>query len=400
MLCLFEDQQVTQFYPLSDTRHLADLLVGTFTQRERATAVTGDDRIVLHGRSAILRHCAAGGVDVSQPSDDTLFINARLPLSRSRFDSFPTGRQWVLRHGAEVVAARLHAANVSRLDWAADQLDFTSLPDVARVDTDEDVMYRHVWDLIGDNAERIEHDVADGLRPMELRGVVSSGAHLISRGSIGVGVGSTVSPGAVIDASHGPVVIGSGVEVMPGAVLQGPLFVGDDSRVKIGAKIYGETSIGPWCKIGGEVECSIVLGYSNKQHDGFLGHSYLGRWVNLGADTNTSDLKNNYGMIRVTLRGATVETNRMFLGSVIGDHVKTSINTMLNTGTVIGVGANVFGAGFPPKEIPAFAWGADGSSRFQLARALELAERVMARRKVPFTDADRVLLSHLYDAAG
>jgi UDP-N-acetylglucosamine diphosphorylase/glucosamine-1-phosphate N-acetyltransferase len=148
--------------------------------------------------------------------------------------------------------------------------------------------------------------------------------------------------------------------------------------------------------VGGEIENSIMLGYSNKQHDGFLGHSYLGRWVNLGADTNTSDLKNNYGTIRVTLNGEEVNTGRMFLGSLIGDHSKTGINTMLNTGSIIGVAANIFGGGFPPKSIPSFSWGgSDGFETFRLDRALELARTVMGRRKVEFTDADARLLRML-----
>jgi UDP-N-acetylglucosamine diphosphorylase/glucosamine-1-phosphate N-acetyltransferase len=170
--------------------------------------------------------------------------------------------------------------------------------------------------------------------------------------------------------------------------------------VKVGAKIYGDTSIGPLCKVGGEIENSIVLGFSNKQHDGFLGHSYLGAWVNLGADTNTSDLKNNYGNVRVQLGGEAIDTGRMFLGALIGDHAKTGINTMLNTGTIVGVSANVFGAGFPSKSIAPFSWGgAEGYQRFEIDKAIELARTVMARRNVTFTDADETLLRTLASVA-
>src|SRR5690606_16982746 len=182
------------------------------------------------------------------------------------------------------------------------------------------------------------------------------------------------------------------------AVSEGPCFIGDHSVIKIGAKSYGQTAIGRWCKVGGEVENSIILGYSNKQHDGFLGHSCLGAWVNLGADTNTSDLKNNYGSVRVLLNGREVNSGRMLLGSLIGDHSQTGINTMLNTGTVIGVSANIFGGGFPPREIPSFAWGGSGGFEpFRPEKAIELARTVTARRGIDFTDADKRLLMQVWE---
>jgi UDP-N-acetylglucosamine diphosphorylase/glucosamine-1-phosphate N-acetyltransferase len=230
---------------------------------------------------------------------------------------------------------------------------------------------------------------------------VHDGAYLVNTAGVRLGPGSVLKPGAVVDASAGPVIIGSGVEVMPNAVIEGPCFIGRGSRIKIGGKIYGQTSIGPQCKVGGEVECSIILGYVNKQHDGFLGHSYLGRWVNLGADTNTSDLKNNYGAVRVTLEGREIDTGRTFLGSLIGDHAKTGINTMLNTGSAVGVAANVFGGGFPSKSIPAFAWGGfDRESVYRLDDALDVARKVMARRGVEMTPADETLLRYLFGRRG
>lgn len=197
-------------------------------------------------------------------------------------------------------------------------------------------------------------------------------------------LGAQVSIGActVLDASEGPIIIADHARVMPHSTVLGPCFVGAHAIVKVGAKIYGETSIGEWCKVGGEVENSIVHAYSNKQHDGFLGHSYLGEWVNLGADTNTSDLKNNYGSIRTHLRSLPVDTGRMFLGLLCGDHSKSAINTMFNTGTVVGVSANIFGGDFPPKSIPSFSWGGKADSpRFELDKAVDLARTVMARRK-------------------
>jgi len=188
------------------------------------------------------------------------------------------------------------------------------------------------------------------------------------------------------------------VTVFPNATIEGPAFVGDDSRIKIGAKIYQGTTIGEVCKVGGEVEASIIHSHSNKQHDGFLGHSYLGQWVNLGADTNNSDLKNNYGTVKVYVEGEMVDTGSLFVGLMMGDHSKSGINTMFNTGTVVGVMCNVYGAGFPPKFIPSYTWGgAQELIEYELDKALDTARRVMARRDVQLTQAQEEMLRAVFE---
>lgn len=192
--------------------------------------------------------------------------------------------------------------------------------------------------------------------------------------------------------------IGNNVTVMPNAVIEGPCYIGDHSVIKAGAKIYESTSIGPVCKVGGEVEASIIHGYSNKQHDGFLGHSYIGEWCNLGADTNTSDLKNNYSSVKMNVNGKEVDTGSLFVGLMMGDHSKSGINTMFNTGTTVGVSSNIFGAGFPPKTIPSFAW-VDGQDvqGYRLDKAIEVAKIVMARRKVTMTDSYMALMKYIFE---
>lgn len=394
MLCLFEDHLAENFYPVALTRHVSRLLVGTMTLGDRAVAASGDRSVTLHGRSHIRRHHGAIGAVVARPSEETLFLNARLLATPDLMAMLPAGREWVAMKGEAVVAARLSADRVARLDWEAESLAFP-LHELPRHTIDEAVLYGYLWDLIGDNGTRIEEDFS--AYGSESHGIVLSGAHVTNRERLALAEGAVIKPGAVIDTDAGPVILGRNVEVMPNAVIEGPCWIGEGSRIKIGAKIYGQTSIGPRCKVGGEVENTIILGYSNKQHDGFVGHSYLGAWVNLGADTNTSDLKNNYGRIRVALAGREIDTGRMFLGSLIGDHAKTGINTMLNTGTVIGVAANVFGGGYPPKEIASFAWGGHDRERFQIERAIELARTVHGRRGVPFTDADAELLHRIWD---
>ena len=219
----------------------------------------------------------------------------------------------------------------------------------------------------------------------------------MNRDEIFVGQGAKVKPGAVLDAEGGPIIIEPGATIFPNATIEGPAFIGEKSLIKIGAKIYEGTSIGEVCKVGGEVEETIIHSYSNKQHDGFLGHSYLGMWVNLGADTNNSDLKNNYGNVKVYVDGGIVDSGSMFVGLTMGDHSKSGINTMFNTGTMVGVSCNVYGGGFPPKFIPSFTWGgAEGLLEYRLDKALETARAVMGRRKIELTASDEELMREIF----
>ena len=396
MICFFEDRLALHFNPVALTRHVGELLVGSMTLRQRACRLLDDNDVILHGRRYIRTYYEQLGEPTRIPTghvDPILFLNARVPLEPGITERFPADGNWILRSGESIIAASLAPDLARTLDLDSDALDFSNLEGVAHVDADIAIP-EYLWDLIGITGRLIDSDAATLVS--EAEGSAWPGVHLVAPERIMLGAGSRLHPGVVIDASRGAVIIGPDVTIMPNAVVEGPCSIGTGSTIKIGAKIYGHTSIGPWCKVGGEVENSIILGYSNKQHDGFLGHSYLGRWVNLGADTNTSDLKNNYGSIRVTLNGDPVDTGRMFLGSLVGDHAKTGINTMLNTGTVIGVAANIFGGGFPPKVIPSFSWGgADGFVEFDTDKGIELARRVMARRNVAFTPADEEILRHI-----
>jgi UDP-N-acetylglucosamine diphosphorylase/glucosamine-1-phosphate N-acetyltransferase len=232
-----------------------------------------------------------------------------------------------------------------------------------------------------------------------INGTVHESAILDRKENIHVAEGAEVHPGAILLGGEGPVCIGPGAKVMAGAVLEGPVSVGRKSSVKILAKIYEGTSIGEFCKIGGEVEECIFQAYSNKQHDGFKGHSFYGEWINIGADGNNSDLKNNYSNVKVFINGKPVDTGSMFVGSTVGDHSKSGINSMFNTGTVVGVGCNIYGANFPPKYIPSFCWGGSGGFvEHKLDKFLSTAEKVMARRKRELTPAGRKMLETVFKA--
>jgi UDP-N-acetylglucosamine diphosphorylase/glucosamine-1-phosphate N-acetyltransferase len=206
----------------------------------------------------------------------------------------------------------------------------------------------------------------------------------------------------IFNTQEGPVYLGADAEVMEGSMIRGPFALGEHSTVKMGAKIYGATTIGPYCKVGGEISNSIFQAYSNKGHDGFLGNSVIGEWCNFGADSNSSNLMNTYGMLKIhSYETAKAEqTDVMFCGVLMGDHAKTGINTMLNTATVVGVSANIFGSGFPAKYVPSFTWGAAASSeKFKLEKAFEVAGNMMLRRNVELTAQDKAILTHIFDLA-
>ncbi len=206
---------------------------------------------------------------------------------------------------------------------------------------------------------------------------------------------AAIEPGVVFDTRNGPVVLESGVEVRSGARLEGPLWVGANTRL-VGGPIRN-SAIGPWCVVRGEMSTTTMLGYANKSHEGFVGHSVLGRWVNLGAGTITSNLKSTYGLVRLTVDGVDLETGQQFLGSLIADHAKTAIGTLLATGSVIGAGASVFDAVRAPKYIAPFAWGGSAPDRMTLPKFLAIVERVLPRRNVPVTDAMRSYLRRSFD---
>ena len=205
---------------------------------------------------------------------------------------------------------------------------------------------------------------------------------------------------ATINASTGPVYLGKDSEIMEGSIVRGPFALCDHSTLKMGAKIYGPTTIGPNSKAGGEINNSVIFGNSNKGHDGFLGNSVLGEWCNIGADSNNSNLKNNYAIVKLWSykEEKFIDTALQFCGLIMGDHSKCGINTMFNTGTVVGVSANIFGTGFPRNFIPSFSWGgAHGLSTFTLPKALDVAEKVMSRRNLPLDDKDKSILMAIFE---
>jgi UDP-N-acetylglucosamine diphosphorylase/glucosamine-1-phosphate N-acetyltransferase len=282
--------------------------------------------------------------------------------------------------------------------------DFEALPEES---VQGATLVHRLWHLLDALRPALERDFAACTGPYQIleaihdrpQTVVHPSAIGIQPEQIYIAPHAAVHAGAVLNAEDGPIYIDRNAKVLEQAVLRGPLYVGPKTQVKVGANI-GTCAIGPWCKVGGEVHDTVMHSLSNKSHAGFLGHSYLGRWCNLGAHTNVSNLKNDYG--EIALYNPVLEKNeptgRQFVGCFMGDHSKTAINTMLNTGTLIGTSCNLFGADFPPRGLPSFTWGSPGDyTGYRLEKALRVAETVMARRDTPLTEADRALLTHVFE---
>ncbi|MCC6477417.1 hypothetical protein IT157_10230 [bacterium] len=224
-----------------------------------------------------------------------------------------------------------------------------------------------------------------------------AGVHLVGENAVFAGEKLIVYPTVVFDTTLGPIWMGKEVHIEPHCFLQGPLVIGDHCRIKAGTKLYSGSSFGPHCRIAGEISHSILQGFVNKQHDGFLGNSHLGQWVNLGADTTVSNLRNDYGHVKVKVAQKLIDSGQRFVGLLCGDHTKTGINTMFNTGTIAGVAANIYGGGYPPRYIRSFSWGGkDGFHTEPLDRTLESARVVMSRRERALSDEEQTLLEQHY----
>ncbi len=259
----------------------------------------------------------------------------------------------------------------------------------------------YLWDAIKLNGHALKDDADIFVESVKIQSNPHSGLFITNPDGVFIGENCIIAPNVVLDASEGPIIVGNNVRIMSQSTIMGPCFIGSNSLVKIGSKIYGNTSIGEFCKVGGEIDSSIIHAYSSKQHDGFLGHSYISEWVNLGADCNTSNLKNTYGLVSVPLNGSMVNTGQMFLGMLCGDHSKAGINTMFTTGTVTGIFANIFGGGFFSQNIDSFSWGGHSDSPiYQFDKAVSVAEIVMQRRNYTPTLQEKELWKTVFGQFG
>jgi UDP-N-acetylglucosamine diphosphorylase/glucosamine-1-phosphate N-acetyltransferase len=381
---LFDDVEHDRLLPFTHTRPVADIRCGIMTMRERwehcLQATTG---------SLTQEYMQAAFPD--NTGDDNIVIRAAV---------FATATLVKAIHILEPGRGLAYDGELIAMHYSGAQADAENV-EIQEYEDDEVFALRNVWDIFIQNDRAIREDFAlltNGRKSAAIpAGVTVTGAEHIF-----IEAGANIYPGCIINAATGPVYIGKNTEVLEGALIRGPLATGAHSVIKMGAKIYGATTIGPGCKVGGEINNVVFFANSNKAHDGYLGNAVVGEWCNLGADTNCSNLKNNYGEVKIwdEAENKLVPTGLTFCGLLMGDHSKCAINTMFNTGTVVGVSCNIFGGGFPEKFVPSFSWGGSGGvSNYEFDKAMETAGRMMARRDKKLSVAETAMYRHIYDTA-
>ncbi|MEI7907834.1 MAG: GlmU family protein [Bacteroidota bacterium] len=405
-ICLFEDIYHPNLLPLVYFRPTFNLRCGILSLKEKVQYAYPKAEVTLHSRSYLadyMRLRNPGHAVNEITAKDCLFINGRAIVDEHFVKMIPLNGESDVVYVQEdkVVAARVGGQKLKTLKSHLNGIFSISDFDGLRVQQVDVKMISYPWDLIKHNGDQLRSDyelLKRRRRKKNPNTAKHPGVYILNSKNVFIGDGTVIKPGVVIDAEEGPVYIGKNVHVMSFSTIIGPAYIGDGSIVKVGAKIYHNCSIGPVCKVGGEIEETILHSYSNKQHDGFLGHSYLGAWVNCGAGTVTSDLKNNYSSVKVYVNGEPVDSGMQFVGVTIGDHSKTAINSTFNTGTVIGVSSNVFGTGFPPKYVPSFSWGGSGSLvEYDINKSLATARIVMQRRNQDLNPDTAKLFSHIFE---
>ncbi|WP_313113108.1 GlmU family protein [Aequorivita sediminis] len=379
---LFDGNVRNQLLPFTFTRPVADIRVGILTIREKwehylgftTTTVTED---YLSDKYPFLE------------LDKNIFINASFLPSQNLVN--------IIKNLEENQAVFFDDEPLAFFTSDGQEVDFDAY-DVIQYEHKDVLRIENTWDIFSKNGEAIERDfkmLTEGRQSQP----IPDGVWAKNPENIFIEEGSKVEF-CTLNATDGPIYIGKDAEIMEGSLVRGPFALCEHATLKMGAKIYSGTTIGPHSKVGGEVNNSVIFGFSNKGHDGFLGNAVLGEWCNLGADTNNSNLKNNYAEVRLwnyETEGFT-KTGLQFCGLMMGDHSKCGINTMFNTGTVVGVSTNIFGSGFPRNFVPSFSWGgSSGFTTYKTSKAFEVAKVVMSRRNIEFTDTDKKILEHVFE---
>ncbi len=384
---LFDDQASEQLLPFTYTRPSAEIMLGIWTIAEKWEYQLGRSLSHKPFRKYLASKYAA------KVETDNVYINGRLLPDTSVLQVIQAlGMGEALCVGQTVLAVRF-ASDIDQFD--AERLSLLGLKILNYEDPIRLISFpEDIFSLNGAEIKRDFTAITTGRKSLQ----ADASNRIVNPGDVFIEEGAVVV-NAILNASAGPIYIGKDAEVMDGAIIRGPFALGEHSTIKMGAKIYGDTSIGPYSKVGGEVSNSVILGYSNKGHDGFMGNSVIGQWCNWGADTNNSNLKNNYEIVKLwdEVSGRFRNTGLQFCGLMMGDHSKCGINTMFNTGTVVGVGANIFGSGFPRNFLPSFSWGGpQGMDTFKLPKFFQTAEKVMERRGIVLDETEKQILTAIY----
>jgi len=379
---LFDGPVRTALLPFTFTRPVADIRIGILTIREKWEKYLG------YTTTTITEDYLMDKFPMVEMEQNVLINASYLPNEILAEMVMALEENQAIFSGDEVVAFYTKDTQ--------EEVDFDAY-DI--IEYEEDVLkIEHSWDIFKKNDAALREDfelITEGRTSQPIPATVNT----LSPENIFIEEGAKLEF-VTLNASTGPIYIGKNTEIMEGSIIRGPFALCEGAVVKMAAKVYGATTVGPECRIGGEVSNSVLFGYSNKGHDGFLGNSVLGEWCNLGADTNNSNLKNNYEEVKLWSyeKSGFVKTGLQFCGLMMGDHSKSGINTMFNTGTVVGVCANIFGSGFPRNFVPSFSWGgAAGMVTYDVKKAFETARIVMSRRNIDFTEQDEAILAEVYE---
>ncbi len=383
---LFDDKSWDNLLPLTFTKPVCEIRSGILTIKEKW------ENFLNVKLSYLTQEYLRSKYKLNVEEENVLINGSIIPNERLIEKIKQLEFNQVLKSDEKIIALKLEKLHVSTFNYA-------EISNYHEINHEE--KYRSIswpWEIFKFNGENIISDfelLTKGRKSVE----ISSTNNLLGKENIFVEEGAKIEF-ATLNATTGPIYIGKDAEIMENSVVRGPFALCDHSVLKMVAKIYGPTTIGPHSKIGGEVNNSVIFGYSNKAHDGFLGNSVIGEWCNLGADTNNSNLKNNYAEVRLWNyeNERFIKTGLQFCGLIMGDHSKCAINTMFNTGTVVGVNVNIFGEGFPRNFVPSFSWGgAHGFSNYDIKKAYEVAEKVMERRSIRLDDKEKDILKEVYE---
>ncbi|WP_298778734.1 GlmU family protein [uncultured Polaribacter sp.] len=379
---LFDGDVRSSLLPFTYTKPVADLRIGILTIREKWEKFLGSTTTTITEEYLEEKYPMV-------ELDQNILINASFCPTKKLAESLKNLSENEAIFKGEDVIAFYSTKDQEEVDFEA----------YTQIEFEEEVLQlKNTWDIFSLNDKAIQQDF-DLITEGRTSQPIPEGTRYINKENIFIEEGAKITF-ATLNASKGPIYIGKNAEIMEGSIVRGALAMCDHSVLKLGAKVYGATTLGPHCKVGGEISNSVLMGFSSKGHDGYLGNSVLGEWCNLGADTNNSNLKNNYAEVKLWnyTTGRFAKTGLMFCGLIMGDHSKCGINTMFNTGTVVGVSANIFGAGFPRNFIPSFSWGgASGFTEYKTEKVFEVAEIVMERRKVNFDAQEQRILENVFE---
>ncbi|MGM0567441.1 MAG: GlmU family protein [Bacteroidota bacterium] len=391
-IVLYDDSRRQHLLPLTYMRPEADMRIGLTTIREKWEAF-------LKMETSTLTEAYLAKKYPLKKAEDNLMINGSVIPDKKMVDKILKLKpREALTTETYIIAMRMTAEDLIGVeDASADESNRNQNVTYHQYEH-EHLKIDHPWQLFTFNKAVIQQDF-ERITKRRRSAKLSKTNLVINPKNVFVEKGARVE-GAIINATEGPVYIGENAEIMEGATIHGPLALCSNAKIKMGAKVYGPVTIGPWSKVGGEVHESVIFGYSNKSHDGFLGNSVIAEWCNLGADTNTSNLKNTYEEVRLYSypKASFVKTGEQFIGLIMGDHSKCGINTMFNTGTVVGVNANVYGDGFQRNFVPSFAWGGkSGYTQYLFDKAVQVAKAVYKRRGLEFDDTEQAILESVFE---